>query len=228
MANSADHLHALFSSWRQRVADSPGANVGALVDPNGQGLKEISAAFAWIHVIEDQLRFLAEKDYKVGVYQRHLQRWMRVPLMLKTGWTGGVSIPDQVVNEDTLDQIEALSSFLDGKVVELTESQELNLRDLIDQADALLTNSTLEPALISYIRRLLAAIRYALDDEAPDHVFDFNSAVENLRVAFQAAAESASTQEEKGSWRSMATQIVVGTSTAFIVEAGKQALGITS
>lgn len=199
-----------------------------LLDLGGEGIREISAAFAWMHVIEDQLRYLGDGGFKVAVHQRNVQRWMRIPLMLPSGWSAGVSDPDQVVTEMQLDQIEALSSFLDGKVLDSDDVRVPDLRVLIDEAGALLTgDSTLDPALASYIRRLLDAIRYALDNEAAGRLFDFTAAVEDLRVAFQAAAESAATDEEKQSWRAMAQQLFVGVVTSLVVEAGKKMLGIT-
>jgi hypothetical protein len=228
VTNCADDLHALFSRWRQRVIDSPGANMGALLDLDGQGSAAVSAAFAFLHVIEDNLILLGDRGYKVAVHQRNLKKWMRVPLMVTTGWDRGVNHPDHVVRDSTLDEIEALSSFLDGKVLSIDDDRLPSLRALIDQADALLTDSTIDFALLSYIRRLLAAIRHALDDDSAGRQFDFTAAVENLRVAFQAAAESASTPQEKDGWRSMVSNITVGVGTTLAIEIGKHVLGLTS
>ncbi|MEX8058591.1 hypothetical protein [Microbacterium sp. 16-032] len=227
MTNSADNLHALFSRWRNRVLDSPGATMWALLDIDGGGILEVSGAFAWMHVIEDELRYLGDRNFKVAVHQRNLKKWMRVPLMLTTGWRSGVTNADNVVDEDTLDQIESLSSFLDGKVLSSDDYRVPSLKNLISQAEDLLSaDSTIEPALASYIRRLIAQIRDALQAEDEGSAFDFTAAVEKLRFAFQAAAETSETEGEKANWRAMAKQVVVGTSTALAIEIGKKALGL--
>lgn len=201
--------------------------MGALVDLAGDGLGEIVKAYALLHVLEAQLRYLEDRGARVSVHQRSLKRWARVPLMLTTGWDAGVSNPDQIVDESTLDQIEGLSSFLDDKVLAFDDTRLPSLRGLIDQADALLTDEPdLDPTLASYIRRLIAAIRYALDDEAAGRIFDYTSAVEQLRVAFQAAAE-ASPPDKKDGWRALVKQIFVGVTTALMIKGGEAALGIT-
>lgn len=201
--------------------------MGELLDLEGNGIEEVSAAYAWMHVIEDQLRFLGDGGYKVAVFQRSVKKWMRVPLMLTTGWDRAVSMADHVVTEETLDQIESLSSFLHKKVLDADDVRVPDLRGLIDEADALLTdNTTLDGGLVSYIRRLIAAIRYALDDEASGRIFNFTAAVENLRVALQAAAESAGSEEEKQEWRTVLQQFFVGVGTNLAIEVGNKMLGI--
>lgn len=229
MSNAADELHDLFSTWKQRSKDSPGANVGALVDPSGAGLEEIVKAYALLGVLEGQLRYLeARGARKTGVHSRAVKQWARVPLMLTTGWNAGVHDPNQIVSEITLDQIEALSSFLDGKVLAFDDARVPSLRKLIDQADSLLTDDPeLDPALVFYIRRLIASIRYALDDDAAGRVFDYTAAIEQLRVAFQAAAESAAPGKKDG-WRAMVKQIFVGVTTSLMITGGEMALGITA
>lgn len=59
-------------------------------------------------------------------------------------------------------------------------------------------------------------------------VANAQSAVDRLRVAFQAAAESSTSPEEKGVWRSLVEQITVGVGTSLGVEIGKRILGIDS
>lgn len=229
VTNSADHLHALFSSWRKRLVDNPGANVGALVDPQAEGLGEVSAAFAWLHVIEDQLILLGERNYNVRVHQRRVREWMRVPLMLETGWKAGVPDPDLVVTTEILDDIDVLSSFLDGKVLDTDSGRFPSLREIIDQADVLLTeDATLDVALAAYIRRLIAEIRHALDNEAAGRLFDFTSAVQRLRFAFQAAAESSEDEDAKQGWRQKAEEVLTGVGVGLAIELAKGVLGITS
>ncbi|GAA2947785.1 hypothetical protein GCM10010458_36760 [Microbacterium luteolum] len=201
--------------------------MASLVDPAGDGLQEIAKAYALLRILDGQLRYLEDRGARVSVHQRSLKRWGRVPLMLTTGWDAGVSSPDQIVDEATLDQIEALSSFLDGKVLTFDDARLPSLRALIDQADTLLTNSpNLDPTLAAYIRRLIASIRNALDDDAAGRIFDYTAAVVELRVAFQAAAE-ASPPEQKEDWLAMFRQITVGVATALLIEGGKM-LGLAA
>ncbi|GGM64792.1 hypothetical protein GCM10010489_40440 [Microbacterium saperdae] len=201
--------------------------MGSLVDPVGPGQSEIAKVYRLLDVLDQQLRYLGERGAKVAVHQRNLSKWGRVPLMLDIGWSAGVGNPEHVVTEATLDQIEGLSSFLDGKVLTFDDTRLPSLRRIVDQADALLTDDPhLDPTLASYLRRLLAAIRSALDDEAAGRLFDYTSAVEQLLVAFQAAAETAGPENKEG-WRSMAKQIVVGVAVGLGIEAGKM-LGIES
>lgn len=203
--------------------------MGALVNVEGEGMDEVSAAFAWLHVIEDQLLLLGERNYKVTVHQRRVREWMRIPIMYQTGWKSGVAHPDLVVSGNTLDDIEVLSSFLDGKVLDTDSGRLPSLRQIIDQADALLTeDTTLDAVLAGYIRRLIAEIRNALDDEAAGRLFDFTSAVQRLRFAFQAAAEASEDESAKQGWRKKADEVITGVGIALAGEIVKGVLGITS
>ncbi|WP_407358800.1 hypothetical protein LTA6_000988 [Microbacterium sp. LTA6] len=227
MSNAAEELHTLFSSWRQRVAEQPGVTMSAVLAPADEGIEEIRRAFALIEILSGQLRFLASRNYRVAVHQRHLRVWARVPLMLQFGWGTQVSHPDHVLAEAALDQLESLSSFLDDKVLAFDDSRIPSLRSLMDQADVLLTGDTeMDSALMSYLRRLIAEIRYALDDDVAGRTFDYTAAVERLRVAFQAAAE-ASTSERKRGWRGLVQQIFVGVTSGGLVEGGAALAAIT-
>lgn len=223
MGNAADELHALYSSWRAKVEEA--SNVAnALQVGESHGIAEIRRAFGLLGTISGQLQILGAAGFKVRVFQRQLDGWSRVPLSLPAGWAQGAA-PDHVATLDQLDQIEALAGFLDGRVIDFDDARLQGLRPLIDHADSLLTDDDMDPALRSYIRRLISEIRLALDDEAVGHTFDFTSAVERLRVAFQAAAEAAPTGK-KSAWRDLATQIIVGLVSTGAVEGGRALLSI--
>lgn len=195
--------------------------------PNhADGIAEIRYAFALLATIDEVLRRFAAQGRPVDVFRKQLDGWARVPLSISAGWTSNVQ-PDHLISEVTLQQIESLSAFLDGKVLVLEDAQRLNLRDLIDQADRLLTAEDLDPLLQGYLRRLIAAIRYALDDEAAGRAFNFAEAVERLWVAFNAAAERAS-QERKAGWRDLVRQITIGVTAGGVVEGASIALQIAT
>jgi hypothetical protein len=227
MTNAADELHTLYSSWRES-ATAGGHSMKRLLQPeHAGGIAEIRRAYELLSVISEQLRYLEARGHRVSVYRRQLDGWARVPLSLSAGWTSNVQ-PDHVVTSDRLDQIEGLSAFLDRKVLDFDDSRIAGLRPLIDRADQLITgDEEMDPAVASYVRRLVAEIRYALDDEAAGKVFNYTAAVERLWLAFNAAAEKAP-EKKKSAWRNLASQIFVGVTTDGVVDGGKALLAITT
>lgn len=196
----------------------------SILDPKStEGITAIRHAYALLSTIDGVLRRLKAEGRNVSVFEKHLDGWARVPLSLDTGWTSAVS-PDHLISEGTLDQIESFAAYLEGKVLVLAESHDANLRDLIDRADGLLTREGLDPALQHYLRRLIAEIRFALDDEATGAAFDYSDAVQRLWVAFNAAAERAP-EDQKAGWRDLVKQVFIGVVSGGTVEAASIVVG---
>ncbi|WP_402843747.1 hypothetical protein [Microbacterium sp. GXS0129] len=228
MGNSAEELHALYTEWRGRMPARQGSTVNDALKPNtAEGIAEIIRAYGLLSTIDQQLKYLASRKHRVSVYQRQLGRWARVPLSLNAGW-GNSTMPEMLVSDEILEQIEGLSYYLDGKVLAYDEHDVEQLRPLIDRADSLLTDDDdMDPRLKMYLRRLIGEIRLALDDEHAGRVFDFTTATERLWVAFTAAADQAK-PEAKGFWRELAGQIVPTVVGGAAVEAARIALEITT
>ena len=225
MSNPAAELHALYASWRTKIEQSknPGSMATFLGTNTQQGIAKIRQAYALLHTIEGVLRRLSAEGRNVTVFQKQLDGWARVPLSLSAGWTSSVQ-PDHLVSEALLEQIEGFGAYLEGKVLVLSDEHHSNLRSLIDRADALLTAEGFDPALQHYLRRLIAEIRFALDDEAAGAAFDYSEAVQQLWVAFNAAAEQAP-EDQKSNWRDLVQQVVIGLVSGGTIEGASIVVG---
>lgn len=219
MSNPALELHDLYASWRERIEGSRSSQnmKSHLKVATSEGMVEIRHAFALLTTVDEILRRFELDGRRFQPYRKQLDHWARVPLSVQAGWTSGV-VPDHLITDTTLDQIQSFGAYLEGKVLELAPAQDDNLRSLIDQADSLLNDDSFDPALKTYLRRLIAAIRYALDNEQAGRAFDFTAAVEQLWVALNAAAERAP-ERDRSKWRSLVEQVFVGIAAAAPVEA---------
>jgi hypothetical protein len=219
MSNPGLELHDLYASWRDRIEGSKSAQTmkrHLRVDTSA-GMREIRHAFALLTTVDEILRRFELDGRRFEPYRKQLDGWARVPMSVQAGWNSGV-VTDHLITETTLDQIQSFGAYLEGKVLELEPSHDSNLRSLIAQADALLDEDDFDPALRQYLRRLISAIRYALDDEQAGKGFDFTAAVEQLWVALNAAAERAP-ESQRPRWRKLVEQISVGIAIAAPVEA---------
>lgn len=219
MSNPALELHDLYLSWRDRISESPSQQnmkVHLGIDSR-EGMAEIRHAFSLLTTIDQILTRFELDGRRFQPYRKQLDQWARVPLSGQAGWASNVS-PLHLISESVLDQIQSFGGYLEGKVLELNPSHESNLRSLMAQADSLLDEDDFDPALRRYLRRLITAIRYALDDEQTGKGFDFTSAVEQLWVALNAAAERAP-EHQRPRWRKLVEQISVGIAIAAPVEA---------
>lgn len=218
MSNPALELHDLYESWKGRIEESPSQNMKThLRVDSPEGMTEIRHAYALLTTMAQILRRFELDGRRFQPYRKQLDGWARVPLSVQAGWTAGV-VPQHLISESMLDQIQSFGGYLEGKVLELLPAQEVNLRSLIDRADVLLNDGAFDPALKKYLRRLIAAIRDALDDDQAGKVFDFTSAVEQLWVALNAAAERAP-EKQRAHWRELVEQVFVGIAGAAPVEA---------
>lgn len=217
MSNPGLELHAIYSSWRMTIEQAPGKSMrDHLAIGTSEGVAQVRRAFALLNTMDELLRWFELQNMRTSPYRRQFDGWARVPLSVGSGWNSGV-VPDHLITTSMLEEIESFGAYLEGKVLVMAPDQQESLRAVIDRADALLTSQELDPRLASYLRRLIAAIRYALDDEVAGRVFDFSTAIQNLWVAFNAAAERAP-EPAKSGWRNLAEQIMVGVASAGVVE----------
>lgn len=219
MSNPALELHELYASWRTRVETAGNAATARehLRIDNPQGMAEIRRAFALLTAIDGILRRFEVEGKRVEPFRSQRDGWARVPLSLPAGWTSNVA-PDHLINGGMLQQIESFGAYLEGKVLVLDAGQHTNLRSVVDQADALLNDEDFDPVLRQYLRRLIAEIRYALDDEQAGRAFDFEDAVERLWTAF-AAASARAPEPQRAKWRQLLDQIMVGVVSGGSIEA---------
>lgn len=225
MSNPALELHTLYDSWRSRIAEStsPQTMTAHLKPATAEGIAEIRQAYTLLSTIDGVLRRLSAEGRNVGVFEKQLDGWARVPLSLTQGWGANVKT-QHLISETTLQQIEGFSAYLEDKVLLLSDAHHANLRSLIDRADVLLTAEGLDPALQHYFRRLISEIRFALDDETAGVAFDFSEAVQRLWVAFNAAAERAP-EAQKSGWRDLVEQVFIGVVSGGTVEAASIVIG---
>lgn len=223
MANAASELHDLYADWRERAENASSSHSLARIlrVTEKQGAEEFKRAFRLITELDDLLTRFELEQRNVAVYRKHLEGWARVPLMLASGWTAAVSEANSVVPEVVLDQLQGFDSYLEGKVLTFDDWRMPSFRALIEQANSALSeDDALSPQLAGYLRRLLAEIQVALDDEQRSKSFDFADAVQRLWVTLMAAS-AATSPEKQGRWRRIADQIMVGILTNGSLELAK-------
>lgn len=218
MTNPARELHSVYGQWREIAVNADRA-MPSIVDPtSNDGASQIINVARLLARIDDILTSMEKDGRNVGVYRRQYPDWTLGMLSYRAGWNGNVH-PDHIMTEGHMDEIEAFANFLDGKVIVFAPEQENRLRAILDRArKALEEDETLDAPLREYIHRLLQSIQNALDDAAVGGGFDMAEAVQALWVALR-AAESAS-KANKTVWRDIWTQILAGSVSGALVEAG--------
>jgi hypothetical protein len=220
MGNAGHELHALYAEWRDRMPDG---NTSALMSVDvreDRGVEEVMRAYALLTEIDRTLARLQANGANVGVFQRQLHGWARIPLMIEVGWTTATS-KAKIFPRAVLEQIETFALYLDGKVHVFSTSELTSLGHLVDQArEALVADDTLPAELVQYIHQLLQEIRVALNNEEIGRTFDFAEATRRLWVSLRAASGASEGDEQKSRWRKLADAIAVGTVSSAVIESG--------
>lgn len=216
MSNPAWQLHAMYDDLRTR-ADA-GSSLDALLELDSQaGHRWWMTAASLLARIERLLEALRQEGHRVGVYQRQTKNWLSPLTGRQTGgWNTAVN-GDQVISQDHMDQIEALASFLDGKIRELDDPSKESLRDIVDRAGGLLAEDDSLPSYLRvYLHRLIQEVSNALQDEAAGVAFDFDDATTRLAVALSAAG--AQSKSKSDAWMSLIRDMTAGVGSGLLVE----------
>ena len=221
MTNPARELHILFESWRSRIADTGTMSLSSVIKVTTEtGLDEVMLSWRLLARIRDIIDHMTARGLTVGIFARQFAGWARVPLSLPGGWNASIG-KDHLVNQATLDELEAFALYLDHHVVVFDDGKAESLRTLIERVRALLVEDEgLEEALRAYLHDLTQEIRNALDDENIGKSFDFAAASARLWVAF-GAAENDSSGNNKARWRAFRDQVVIGISSQGVIEGVK-------
>lgn len=218
MTNVAFDLHDLYEDWRSRI-ESQNKQAGhgnhspksALRPESAEGAGEFLLAYRLLARIDDIITELERIDPEHRFYREQFAGWLRIPLMLSADWTSAVTQIERVVKLEHLRQIKSFGFFLKGKVLATEEAYKPEFRTLIRDAAAALSDvDDLPPQLVAYLRRLLAEIQFAIDDEARGKTFDFHSAVQNLWVALEAAAEKTGSEGWRSKFKALANKALFG------------------
>lgn len=216
MSNPAWQLHAMYNDLRTRA--ETGTSLSALLELDGQaGHRWWMTAASLLGRIERLLEALRQEGHRVDVYQRQTKNWLSPLTGRQTGGWNTVIVSDQVISQDHLDQIEALASFLDGKIRELDEPNKESLRDIVERASKLLAvDDSLPSYLKIYLHRLIQEVSNALQDEAAGLAFDFDDATTRLAVALSAAG--AQSKSKRDAWMSLIRDMTTGVGSGLLVE----------
>lgn len=222
MSNPAWQLHSMYSDLLERVNNQ--SSLDSLLQLDSQeGHKWWMAAAGLLSRIERLLDTLGREGHRVGVYQRQSRNWLS-PLTGRAanGRTQAVA-NYQVISDEHLDQIEAVASFLDGKVREMNDPGKESLHGVVLRARTLLEeDDSLQPYLRIYIHRLIQEITNALDDHTVGMHFDFGDATTRLAVGLGAASEQSSSQTS--AWKDILRDMTVNFSSGVMVEGATQTL----
>lgn len=212
MTNVASDLHDLFQSWRERfVGKSPAPSPKQALRPDRpEGLAEFVSAYRLLARADELIVRFEQIDSRAKVYRDQFSEWARVPLLVDKNWSSGTRA-DAVVRNEVLNQIMSFSLFLEGKVLTNDDVGTQGFRDLIQRANATLSDDNDLPAhMVAYLRRLLAEIQFALDDEARGRGFDFHSAAQHLWSGLEAAAGMTRSDAFRSRMRVLADNVLNG------------------
>ena len=222
MSNPARELHDLFISWIARIpSNSNQFTFSHILNSNTrEHVEELQLAFRLVTACDDLIEQYAQSGFNVEMFQRHIRSWTIVIASFPARNT--TIRKEDFVKGSTLDQIESLALFLEGKVHVFNDERRTQLRELISEArDLLEDDDTISVELRQYLSSLTYEIETALSNERLGKTFDFAEATRRLWVAFN-ASENQSTKDP-GRWKRMAEAITVGTVTS-LASSGVQAL----
>lgn len=224
MANPARELHSAYQEIRESLDSSGTTSLNRVLKPmTPEGNRQVVKIARLLEQIDVLLTQMEREQMSVALYRRQYPEWYVGLLGYPNGWSAAVS-GEAFMSQALMDQIEGFANFLEGKVLSLSDAGEASLRDSLAAARKLLeADQDLDHTLRLYIHRLLAEMERALQDEAIGAGFDIEESIVRLWVAFR-AAESSTSDANKGKWRDLWVQMVAGVASGSLVQGGTVAM----
>lgn len=224
MSNPARELHLIFSDWQARYPGGEASMLNVVDVRSPAGADEMLRVYRLLARTDAILSQLATDGYAVGLFRRQVATWVQIPLGLNGGWSTG-AYAENFIPQATIDQVEGLALFLDGKVYVFDSDRNDDLRELLGEVRSALEEDTELPRPLKvYLHRLLAEIQIALDDAAIGEAFDFADAVRRLWVALGSAENSSTEERSKSRWRRFAERILFDSTAQAMVTGGQAAI----
>lgn len=187
MANPAELLLGILSSWQAPTATAEGAR-------NDRNLSQHRQAVKYLNQIEELLPVLQEMGIRTGVYERYLPKWSAIVFNYPSNWRGTHT---GEINQVPLDQLESLVGYLD-QVTTSADTSKFALLDLYLDAvlRALDQDDSLSPLVATQARGIVAHVRKCMKRIAIVGDFEFTKAIESL-FAMLSSIEMKSRHKEK-------------------------------
>lgn len=182
MANPAERLHALLSTWRAH---------NSYADPT-----EARMAARHIEAIDELLNQMAAMRIKTEVYRRHFDHWVQLVQRHPHGWQKGDNVKH--VDDRALENLEILADRLDGLVPKLQDGGLEALHKYAEDARTLVSeDDSIDEQLKQHVLRVIAHLDWCIAHHDRVSDSDLQEAVERL---FASMLRTGTTSRDRQKW----------------------------
>lgn len=172
MANPAELLHRLLSSW----AGSPRTSTTTV--RQDRELKEHFRAVGYLNSIDEALIALEEQGKKVKVWRKHFPEWKRMVFNYPRGWEAANK---GAIDPVALDHLETLIDRVDDLTPQINVDKVAVLELYLSAVEiALKDDDSLPNATRMQVVAAISHIRSYVDDLENADSFDFQKAISQL------------------------------------------------
>lgn len=188
MQNPAEALHRIFERWQQ---SNPGkaVSLGELTNLEApDGANDLVEVFYLLRLIKGHIERLERTHgHHLKIYRKGYLQWVQIAAGYSQGWQAPAS-GLKLVPETSLDTLQTLALYLDGKVFEPPPEMFSSLPDTLRQARDLITSDPdLDRTLARYLLELIRRAEEALEESKMTETFDFETALIQLYTGLESA-----------------------------------------
>ncbi|MEO6504881.1 MAG: hypothetical protein ABIW36_02550 [Terrimesophilobacter sp.] len=212
MVNLAAELLEIFNAWR---GQSHPQNDREMNDP-AKSVAEHILAMKLVSDIRVALDEVEATGQSMEVFREASMQWAYNVLTFPHGWstTNG---SEQLYNASRIDMLMALDVVLAGRAPRVDLTHFANFDAYLDGIVELLSEDAgVDPALRSYMVKLVNQMRRASDEYKATGKFDAEDALQQLWVSLMAA--EARSQGHKAKWREYAAKLRTPVTAGLLVE----------
>lgn len=224
MTNPARRLHEILEGWF--VNQQNAQETVRKLSRSGQAEQTTNLhieAMACLVEIHRRLPVLESEGRKVASYVRIFPTWLHAVILYPGTWK-----EKGAVSQHAMDSLDHLAELLELTVPQVRPGGAEQVTSILDRVtDGLANDDSLPDELRRYLVRLVQETRRALVDYEAVGAFDLSECLTRLWVAVNAAAEQ-SDDHKKQSWRDIARDFIVATSSGVLASTPsiiQQALG---
>ncbi|WP_301150617.1 hypothetical protein [Mycobacterium simiae] len=199
MANSAQLLHARFTSWRG-ASNTTAISARGL---NGENWNDHTQALRHLQEIEELIRLLESRGRNMRVVRETLPSWYQIVFAFKAGWEGQNTA---TINQQSLNTLEMLAERLEDVVPAVEDGGLAEITKYLDGVCTILEGDTSIPLeLRAHINDVINHVRWCVDNYSTIGDLSLQDALERLAGAVVRGAAN-STNPSK--WKTFVTNFV--------------------
>lgn len=177
MANSAQLLHAKFTSWRG-ASNTTAITARGL---NGENWDDHTQALRHLQEIEELIRLLESRGRNMRVVRETLPSWYQIVFAFKAGWEGQNTA---TINQQSLNTLEMLAERLEDVVPAVKDGGLAEITKYLDGVCTILEGDTSIPLeLRAHINDVINHVRWCVNNYSTIGDFSLQDALERLAGA---------------------------------------------